>query len=32
MVETCSWLTYYFYKVEFLKDVNLFLFKHQDEN
>jgi hypothetical protein len=26
MVETCSWLTYYFYKVVFLTAVNLLLF------
>jgi hypothetical protein len=25
-VETCSWLTYYFYKVVFLMVVNLLLF------
>jgi hypothetical protein len=32
MVEMCSWLTYYFQKVVFLKAVSLFLFKHWYEN
>jgi len=29
MVETCSWLTYWFYKVVFLTVVSLFLFNLQ---